>query len=147
MEQIAVVKSVLNNGMAEIAIERDTACGAAHSCADCNGCEKMMTRTSNVVTAYNSVQAGKGDIVRVRSENANFFKTAAIVYVVPLVLAVLGLAVAANLPFGGEGLQVLLCFVGFALGVPIAIAWDRHMKRTNGLKFFIIEVKKACSGM
>lgn len=147
MEQIAVVKSILKNGMAEIAIERDTACGAAHSCADCNGCEKMMTKTSNVVVAYNSVEANKGDVVRVRSENANFFKTAAIVYVVPLVLAVLGLVVASFLPFGGEGMQVLLCFVGLALGVPIAMVWDRHMKRTNGLKFFIIEVKKACSGM
>ena len=48
MEQIAVVKAVLNNGMAEVTVERETACGAAHSCSECAGCEKMMTRTQNV---------------------------------------------------------------------------------------------------
>ena len=48
MEQIAVVKKVLENGMAQIAVERETACGAAHSCADCAGCEKMMTNTHTV---------------------------------------------------------------------------------------------------
>lgn len=83
MEQIAVVKAVLANGMAQIAVERDTACGAAHSCHDCAGCEKMMTNTNTVVTAFNDVNAGKGDVVKVRGENKVFFKTAAIVYIVP----------------------------------------------------------------
>ena len=57
MEQIAMVKSILDNGMAQVAVQRETACGAAHSCADCAGCEKMMTRTENVVVAYNDVNA------------------------------------------------------------------------------------------
>ena len=72
MEQIAVVKDVLENGMARIAVERETACGAAHSCHDCAGCEKMMTNTNTVVTAFNDGQAGKGDVVKVRSENTTF---------------------------------------------------------------------------
>ena len=126
MEQIAVVKAVLANGMAQIAVERDTACGAAHSCHDCAGCEKMMTNTNTVVTAFNDVNAGKGDVVKVRGENKVFFKTAAIVYIVPL---------------------ILVTFVGFALGVLLGVAWDRHMKKTSGLRFHIVEIKKACSGM
>ena len=76
MEQIAMVKSILDNGMAQVAVQRETACGAAHSCADCAGCEKMMTRTENVVVAYNDVNAHPGDVVKVQSENGNFFKTA-----------------------------------------------------------------------
>ncbi|MFR4758075.1 MAG: SoxR reducing system RseC family protein [Evtepia gabavorous] len=83
MEQIAMVKSILDNGMAQVAVQRETACGAAHSCADCAGCEKMMTRTENVVVAYNDVNAHPGDVVKVQSENGNFFKTAAIVYLLP----------------------------------------------------------------
>lgn len=59
MERIAMVKSVLDNGMAQVAVQRETACGAA-SCADCAGCEKMMTRTENVVVAYNDVNAHPG---------------------------------------------------------------------------------------
>ena len=146
MEQIAVVKAVLENGMAQIAVERDTACGAAHSCHECAGCEKMMTNTNTVVTAFNDVSAGKGDIVRVRSENAAFFKTAAIVYIVPLILAMVFYFVSVGMAMG-EGLQVLMAFGGFAVGVLLSIAWDRHMKKTSGLRFHIVEIKKACSGM
>ena len=147
MEQIAVVKQVLDNGMAKIAVERETACGAAHSCSECAGCEKMMTNTHTVVTAFNDVQAGLGDIVRVRSESAVFFKTAAIVYLLPLFLAVVFYGLSVGLSLGGEGTQVLMAFVGIAVGILIAIAWDRHMKKINGLRFHIVEIKKACSGM
>lgn len=146
MEQIAVVKAVLANGMAQIAVERDTACGAAHSCHDCAGCEKMMTNTNTVVTAFNDVNAGKGDVVKVRGENKVFFKTAAIVYIVPLILAMAAYFVAMGMGLG-EGLQVLVTFAGFALGVLLGVAWDRHMKKTSGLRFHIVEIKKACSGM
>ena len=146
MEQIAVVKDVLENGMARIAVERETACGAAHSCHDCAGCEKMMTNTNTVVTAFNDVQAGKGDVVKVRSENTTFFKTAAIVYIVPLILAMVFYFVAVGMAVG-EGLQVLMTFGGFVLGILLGVAWDRHMKKTGGLRFHIVEIKKACSGM
>ena len=136
MEQIAMVKSILDNGMAQVAVQRETACGAAHSCADCAGCEKMMTRTENVVVAYNDVNAHPGDVVKVQSENGNFFKTAAIVYLL-----------ASALSLGGEGLHALCAGIGFVLGILVAVAWDRHMKKVSGLRFHIVEVKRACSGM
>lgn len=130
MEQIAMVKSILDNGMAQVAVQRETACGAAHSCADCAGCEKMMTRTENVVVAYNDVNAHPGDVVKVQSENGNFFKTAAIVYLLPLVLALVFYGVASALSLGGEGLHALCAGIGFVLGILVAVAWDRHMKRS-----------------
>lgn len=147
MEQIAMVKSILDNGMAQVAVQRETACGAAHSCADCAGCEKMMTRTENVVVAYNDVNAHPGDVVKVQSENGNFFKTAAIVYLLPLVLALVFYGVAPALSLGGEGLHALCAGIGFVLGILVAVAWDRHMKKVSGLRFHIVEVKRACSGM
>lgn len=148
MEQIAIVKKVLDHGMAEISVERETACGAAHSCSECaGGCEKMMTRTDTVVKAYNDVNAGPGDIVKVRSENAAFFKTAAIVYILPLILALVFYGGAAALALGGEGTRILICALGFVVGILIAVVWDRHMKKAGGLRFHIVEIKKACSGM
>ena len=105
----------------------------------------MMTNTHTVVTAFNDVQAGKGDVVKVRSENATFFKTAAIVYILPLILAMVFYFVAVGAALG-EGLQVLLAFVGFAAGILVAVGWDRHMKKQNGLRFHIVEIKRACSG-
>lgn len=147
MEQIAMVKSVRSDGMAQVAVQRETACGAAHSCADCAGCEKMMTRTENTVLAYNDVDAHPGDMVKVRSENGNFFKTAAIVYLLPLVLAVVFYIAATSMSLGGESLRALCSGVGFVIGILVAVAWDRHMKKVSGLRFHIVEIKRACSGM
>ena len=147
MEQIAMVKSVRSDGMAHVAVQRETACGAAHSCADCAGCEKMMTRTENTVLAYNDVDAHPGDMVKVRSENGNFFKTAAIVYLLPLVLAVVFYIAATAMSLGGESLRALCSGVGFVIGILVAVAWDRHMKKVSGLRFHIVEIKRACSGM
>ena len=147
MEQIAVVKKILENGMAQISVERGTACGAAHSCADCAGCEHVIVQTEKVVTAINDVSAQAGDIVRVRSENAPFMKSAAIVYLLPLVLVLAVYGIAAATLSLSEGPMMLFALIGFVLGILIAVAWDRHMKRTDGLRFHIVEVKKACSGM
>ena len=147
MEQIAVVKQILNNGMAKVSVERGTACGAAHSCADCAGCEHVIVQTEKVVTAFNDAGANRGDIVRLRSENAPFMKSAAIVYLLPLVLALVVYGVASTLVSWGEGPMMLFALLGFAVGILIAVAWDRHMKKAGGLRFHIVEVKKACSGM
>ena len=95
MEQMAVVKSVQSNGMAQVSVRRTTAC--AHDCDKCAGCEQLNTRMENTVLAYNDAQASPGDLVRLQSENATFFKTAAIVYVLPLVLALVTLGVMALL--------------------------------------------------
>ena len=147
MEQIAVVHSLLKNGMAEIAVERGTACGAAHNCSECAGCQQTIIRKENIVVAFNDVEAGKGDIVKIRSENKPFLKTAAIVYILPLILALVFYGIAASQGIGGEGVQVLFAFLGVFVGILIAVAWDRHMKKSNGLRFHIVEIKKACSGM
>lgn len=148
MEQIAMVKSVQGNGMAVVAVQRGTACGAAHNCAECNGCETTLTRKENLVTAYNDAEAKPGDMVRVCSENGTFFKTAAIVYILPLVLALVFYGVSSFLPFGGnEMLRALCAGIGFVSGVLVAVAWDRHMKRVDGLRFHVVEIVRACSGM
>ncbi len=133
--------------MAQVAVHRETACGAAHSCADCAGCEKMMTRTENMVLAYNDAGANPGDMVTVRSENGNFFKTAAIVYILPLVLAVAFYIGATAMSLGSEGIRALCAGGGFVIGILLAVVWDRYMKKVSGLRFHIVEIKRACSGM
>ena len=147
MEQIAVVKKLLGNGMAQVSVERGTACGAAHSCADCAGCEHVIVQTEKVVTAFNDISARTGDVVRLRSENAPFMKSAAIVYLLPLVLALVVYGIAAATLSLSEGPMMHFALLGFVIGILIAVAWDRHMKKSGGLRFHIVEVKKACSGM
>lgn len=147
MEQIAMVK--LRSGQWNGAGCR-TAGDRLRRCPQLRGLcrlRKMMTRTENVVVAYNDVNAHPGDVVKVQSENGNFFKTAAIVYLLPLVLALVFYGVASALSLGGEGLHALCAGIGFVLGILVAVAWDRHMKKVSGLRFHIVEVKRACSGM
>lgn len=146
MEQVARVKSVLNHDMAEIAVERQTACGA-HKCSECAGCEKMVQMADTVVVAHNDAHAKQGDIVLVKSENAPFFAAAAVVYIVPFVLFFVFYFAAAALTGGAEKIPVFWAAIGFALGIVIAIFWDRRAKRNNSLQFRIVEIKKGCSGM
>jgi hypothetical protein len=68
-------------------------------------------------------------------------------FCLPLVLALVFYGVASALQLGSEGLHALFAGIGFLLGIPIIVAWDRHMKKVNGLRFHIVEIKKACSGM
>ena len=74
MEQIAMVKSVQGNGMAVVAVQRGTACGAAHNCAECNGCETTLTRKENLVTAYNDAEAKPGDDTKDTKKEADYEK-------------------------------------------------------------------------
>ena len=41
---------------------------------------------------------------------------------------------------------VVTDLAGFVAGILIAVGWDRHMKKSNGLRFHIVEIKRACSG-
>lgn len=132
---------------AQVAVQRETAWRRCPQLRGLCRLRKMMTRTENVVVAYNDVNAHPGDVVKVQSENGNFFKTAAIVYLLPLVLALVFYGVASALSLGGEGLHALCAGIGFVLGILVAVAWDRHMKKVSGLRFHIVEVKRACSGM
>ena len=74
MEQIAMVKSVQGNGMAVVAVQRGTACGAAHNCAECNGCETTLTRKENLVTAYNDAEAKPGDDTKDTKKETDYEK-------------------------------------------------------------------------
>ena len=136
MEQIAIVKKVLTNGQAQVSVERRTA----------TGCKSVIFEKEKVVTAFNDAKANLGDIVRIRSVTPAFMKSAAIVYLLPLILSMAVYGIAAAVLSVGEGPMLLFALLGFVLGVVIAVAWDRHMKKVNGLKFKIVEIQKARSG-
>ena len=143
MTQVATVRKILENGMAEVAVKRQSAC--AHDCADCAGCSQMVKAADAMVSAENKVNAQKGDIVIVESENSTILTAAAIVYLLPFVLFFLFYGIAAWL-IGGGGIPVAMGFLGFAIGILFSIYWDRREKRRNNLRFWISEVKQRCSG-
>ena len=77
----------------------------------------------------------------------NFTRTLPHLIWLPLVLALVVYGIAAATLSLSEGPMMLFALLGFVIGILIAVAWDRHMKKSGGLRFHIVEVKKACSGM
>lgn len=134
MTQIATIRRTLNNGMAEAAVRRQSACG--HDCSKCNGCEQTVKLSEIVVTAENRVKAQRGDTVIIESKSATILTAAAMVYIFPILLAFLFSGLTAWFIGDGEGMQMLACFLGFVTGILISIMWDKRMRK-NRLKYWI----------
>ncbi|MEG2000916.1 MAG: SoxR reducing system RseC family protein [Evtepia sp.] len=140
MTQIARVKKTQDDGMAEIAVDRKSAC--AHDCGDCAGCSKMVEMAATVVIAENKIGAQNGDIVLVESSSAGILTAAMMVYIVPFALFFIcyGIGAALNMQ---ENFRILISCIGFVVGIGGAIFWDRREKKQHNLRFSIVEIKDA----
>lgn len=116
MEQKVKVRECFPDGTATVVHIRESACsGDCHKCSGCGAAQETIT-----FTARNSIGAGVGDVVIVSSRSAPVLRSAAVLYVLPLVLFILGY-LAAGSGWGG-------C-VGFLLGIGAVVAYDRLVAR------------------
>ena len=139
MVQTAKVTRVLEDGRAEVAVKRQSACG--HDCSKCGGgCSELMVSSTVAVIAANPVRAHLGDTVRVESSTGGVLGAAVVVYLVPFLLFFLGyfLTAAAGL---GEGISASVGVVGFALGVVIANLTDRQVRKRRAISFQITAIE------
>lgn len=144
MIQIARVKKKLENGMAEVAVERQSAC--AHDCSKCAGCDKMVEYGDVVVKAKNELNADTGDVVLVESGAKELLAAAAMIYILPFLLFFVFYFVIGGLGMA-EGAKIGGAFVGFLIGILLAVRWDRLERKRKALQFHIVEIKKRCSDM
>lgn len=137
MTQEARVIKLLGGNMAEIAVKRESACGG--NCKSCGGCS-----ANNVVrvSAVNKVQASEGDRVVVSSSTKSILKAAVIVYVIPMVLFFVFYALGAMMSLG-ETMSIVLSLAGFAVGVVMAIAFNKSLKNRAAATFEIISIIQA----
>ena len=129
-----MVKRILDQGLAEIEVQRQSACG--HDCASCGGCGAPQERIQAV--ARNIVDAKVGDTVTVEGENKQIMRMAAIVYTLPLVLF-FAFFVVASLCSLGEGAAGALGCLGLAVGVAVAVGYNKQVKKRGGTLFTIIK--------
>lgn len=124
MTQIATVTAVPSPfaGQVEVSVRRQTACG--HDCENCGGCGAG-SGVQLLVRAETEIPLASGDRVEIYSDN-RLLGIAALVYLGPVVLFLLGYLLPAALP---EGLRYLCGGLGFALGLGGAVLCDRGMKR------------------
>ncbi len=138
MIQTAKVTRVLDNGTAEVAVKRQSACG--HDCSKCGGgCSELMVSSTVSVMAANPVRAMPGDMVRVESSTGGVLKAAVVVYLVPFLLFFLGYFLCAAAQLGG-GISAAVGGIGFAVGVLLAVLLDRQVRRDRSITFCITAI-------
>lgn len=134
MTQKAIVKKLLPRGLAEIEVQRQSACG--HDCASCGGCGTPTERI--MATAVNQAGAQAGDTVTIEGDNKEVFGAAIIVYAVPLILFIALYAIA-RVAIQSEGVSILIGSIGFVFGIAFAVAYNHYKKRRGMTPFVIIK--------
>lgn len=133
MTQIATVERILDPSHAEISVPRKSACG--HDCEECAGCG--VSGASVYARAKNPIGARPGQKVVVESDTKNMLGIVSLVYLVPVVLFFVGYFAAGTLP---EVWRCITAALAFAVGVGLAVVYDRQLKKRGGLTFTIVRL-------
>ena len=133
MTQDAVVFRCLDNERAEVVVIRATACGA-----NCESCEACVYQNELKTVARNLIGARPGQKVLIESKSSKVYGAILLVYIVPILLAVLG-CFAASAMGASEGICVLCTFLGFLMGAVVTVVTQRLMRDRNPITFDIIK--------
>lgn len=129
MEQLVRVQKVLEDGTAQVALIRQSACsGDCHKCTGCGAVGQTLT-----LIAQNPLGAAEGDRVIIRSDTAPVMKGALVLYILPLVLFFLGYAIGAAFGWGA-----LIGGLAFALGMVGVVVYDRKISAKEKSVYTII---------
>ena len=116
MTQDAVVTKLVSRHVAEVEVERGTACGGT-----CESCEACVFQNRIRAEAVNKVSALPGQKVVIESKTSDVLGAAALLYLVPFVLLFLGF---------------------FALGVAFNVIYQRK-KKASPITFEIIQIRES----
>ena len=125
MTQEAVVLKVFENGLAEVAVTRGTACGS-----NCGNCESCIYANELKAFAVNEAGAGRGQKVIIESESRKIYRAEFIVYILPLVLMIAGYA-AAMLAGAREGICILSAFGALIASAVILVVTQRGKSKIH----------------
>lgn len=130
MKQIATVIRMVGRNTAEVSVVRQSAC--AHNCENCAGCGAQSVGIT--VHAACPFEVLPGDKVEIYSDN-RVLGYAALVYLVPLVLFLVGYLA---FPCLTEPLRYVCGGIGFALGIVLSVCYDRAVRRKNSVTYQIL---------
>jgi len=133
MTQDAVVFRCLNDDTAEVVVTRATACGS-----NCGSCEACVFQNELKTVARNLIGAKPGQKVLIESKSSRVYGAILLVYIVPILLAVLG-CWAAYAAGASEGICVLCTFLGFILGAVITVLTQRMKRTKSDISFDIVK--------
>lgn len=129
MQQRVKILSCTEDGVAQVACLRKSACsGDCHKCSGCGAVEQTM-----VFTARNLIGAKPGELVIVESETGPVLKAAAVLYLMPLVLFIVGYLVGMQWGLGG-----LIGALAFVLSILLVVLYDRLVMKKKNTDYTII---------
>lgn len=129
MEQLVRVREVYEDGTAQVVCLRESACsGDCHKCSGCGAVKQSM-----LFRAVNAIDAKPGQLVTVTAESAPVLRAAAVLYLLPVLLFVLGYLLGAARWDSGA-----ICGgVGFLLGIGLAVVYDRLVVKKRNTVYTI----------
>ena len=132
MKETALVLKAAGR-IAVVQIEKRPECSACKVCAFSGGKSRVK------VKALNTAGAKAGDRVIVEAEKDNRALASFLVYVVPVLLAVVGVVVGAQC-FEQELYAALLCLAGLAVGFMAVWIADKLLSKRRGFGIEVVEV-------
>ena len=122
MTQDAIVLKNFENGIAEVAVMRGTACGGS-----CGSCESCIYQSEVHLPAINHVNALPGEKVTIESKTSFVYRAALLVYILPIVFLIAGYCIAAAAG-ASEGACIGAGFGALALGLLGVVISQRNKK-------------------
>ena len=137
MVQNAIVKRIVQPGVAEVSLLRQMECGL-HCDGACAGCSQK-PKEEILALASNSIGAKPGDHVEVEPASRHNISISVVAFVVPCVGLGMGYALGQSLLGLGEGMSLLTALLGLAVGCLPAILMNRAMVHSKNPEFSILK--------
>jgi sigma-E factor negative regulatory protein RseC len=128
MQQLVRVRSCNPDGTAQVLCIRESACsGDCHKCSGCGAAKETL-----VLTAKNPIGAKPGQLVTVEAASGPVLASAAVLYLLPLVLFFAGYLALLYFglgPWGGG--------IGFVLGLLLVFIYERKVASKRKTEYTI----------
>ena len=131
MTQTATVAAVQGPGVVRVTVARQSAC--SHDCSTCAGCGAVPG--SITVLAKTDLDLTPGDLVELYSRSSRILPIAALVYLGPMLLFLMGYLLPQGVSEAGRG---LLGGIGFVMGLALAVLADRRLRRNGGAGYRVV---------
>ena len=137
MVQNAIVKKIVQDGVAEVSLLRQMECGL-HCDGACAGCTAKPPQEI-LALASNKIGAKPGEFVEVEPASVGNISISAAVFLLPCVGLGLGYGLGMNLLRLSESTALLTAVLGLAVGFVPAFLIDRRIARSRAPEFAILK--------
>jgi sigma-E factor negative regulatory protein RseC len=138
MTQTVRVHTCADDGTATVIHIRQSACsGDCHKCSGCGAAQETL-----LLSARNPIGARPGDLVLIEAQTGPVLAAAAVLYMLPLVLFFLGYLAGQLL----WGIGAAAACAAFALGIAVAVLYDRRVAKKKKTVYTITGFAGAGSG-